>query len=106
MSGVVWYNNLLKGVVNNNQYVGIGLEVGAGNMNIYNNTVMAQWPTAGYAFGGTAGGFMQDNYACIIAPSRARNAYFGDSNGKTTVTYRRNQNAGICPSGLLPCRSP
>ena len=24
-----WYNNLLKGVLNNNEYVGIGLEVGA-----------------------------------------------------------------------------
>jgi hypothetical protein len=100
MSGVVWYNNLLKGVVNNNQYVGIGLEAGAGNMDIYNNTVMAQWPTAGYAFGGTAGGFMHDNYGCIIAPSQARNTYFGDSNGKTTVIYQRNRNAGICPSGL------
>jgi hypothetical protein len=40
MSGVVWYNNLLKGVVNNSQSVGIGLEVGAENMNIYNNTIM------------------------------------------------------------------
>ncbi len=100
MSGVAWYNNLLKGVVNNNQYVGIGLEVGAENMNVYHNTVMAQWPTAGYGFGGTAGGFMQDNYGCILAPSHAGNTYFGDANGKTTVTYRRNRNAGICPPGL------
>jgi hypothetical protein len=101
MSGVVWYNNLLKGVVNNNQYAGVGLEVGAENMNIYHNTVMAQWPTAGYGFGGTAGGFMQDNYGCVLAPSRAGNTYFGDANGKTTVTYRRNRNAGICPPGLV-----
>jgi len=62
--------------------------------------VMAQWPTAGYGFGGTAGGFMQDNYGCILAPSYAGNTYFGDANGKTTVTYRRNRNAGICPPGL------
>ncbi len=100
MSGVVWYNNLLKGWSTINQYAGIGLEVGAENMNIYHNTVMSQWPTAGYGFVGTAGGYMQDNYACIITPSRAKNAYFGDSNGKTTVTYRGNQNAGICPRGL------
>jgi hypothetical protein len=100
MSGVVWYNNLLKGVANSEQYPGIGLEVGAQNMNIYHNTIMAQWPTAGYGFVGTSGGFMQDNYGCMIAPSRAKNTYFGDSNGKTTVTYLRNRNAGICPAGL------
>jgi hypothetical protein len=29
-------------------------------MQIYNNTVMSQWPTAGYSFGGTVGGSMQD----------------------------------------------
>ena len=101
MSGVVWYNNLLKGVVNNGQYVGIGLEVGAENMNIYNNTIMSQWPTAGYAFSDTVGGYMQDNYACIITPSWAKNAYFADFNGKTTTTYRRNRTAGSCPPGLL-----
>jgi hypothetical protein len=38
MSGVIWYNNLLKGLINNNEYVGIGTEVGACDMNIYNNT--------------------------------------------------------------------
>jgi hypothetical protein len=100
MGGVAWYNNLLKGVANNSQYVGIGIEVGAENMNIYHNTIMSQWPTAGYGFSGTAGGYMQDNYACLITPSWAKNAYFGDSNGKTTVTYRRNQTAGSCPPGL------
>ena len=100
MSGVVWYNNLLKGVVNNNQYVGIGIEVGAQNMNIYNNTIMSQWPTAGYAFVGTKGGYMKDNYACIITPSWAKNAYFGDSNGPSTTTYRNNKVAGPCPRGL------
>ena len=100
MSGVVWYNNLLKGVLNNNEYVGIGLEVGAEDMKIYNNTIMSQWPTAGYAFGGTVGGTMEDNYACLITPSRARSAYFGDSNGKSTTTYRRNRTDGSCPAGL------
>ena len=100
MSGVVWYNNLLKGVLNNEQNVGIGIEVGAQDMKIYNNTIMAQWPCAGYAFSGTVGGYMQDNYACLITPSRARNTYFADSNGKTTTTYQRNRNAGSCPSGL------
>ncbi len=100
MSGVLWYNNLLKGVANNEQYPGIGLEVGARDMKIYNNTIMGQWPTAAYGFVGTAGGFMEDNYGCIITPSRASNTYMGDSNGKTTVTYRRNRNAGFCPKGL------
>jgi hypothetical protein len=100
MSGVVWYNNLLKGVVNSNENVGIGIEVGARDMKIYNNAVMSQWPTAGYAFGGTEGGSMQDNYACLISPSRAKTAYFGDSNGKTSSTYLRNQIGGNCPQGL------
>jgi hypothetical protein len=61
---------------------------------------MSQWPTAGYAFVGTVGGNMQDNYACIITPSWAKNAYFGDSNGKSTTTYLRNQVTGPCPRGL------
>ncbi len=100
MSGVVWYNNLFKGVVNNNENVGIGIEVGAQNMQIYNNTIMSQWPTAGYAFGGTEGGSMHDNYACLITPSRARNAYFGDLNGKSTTAYPGNRTAGNCPAGL------
>ena len=100
MSGVVWYNNLLKGVVNDNENVGIGLEVGAMDMKIYNNTVMAQWRTAGYAFGGTVGGYMQDNYACLIMPSRAKNAYFGNLNGTSTTAYLRNRTAGSCPAGL------
>jgi hypothetical protein len=47
-----------------------------------------------------ADGFMQDNYGCILAPSHAGKTYFGDANGKTTVTYRRNRNVGICPPGL------
>ena len=100
MSGVVWYNNLLKGVFNNNEYVGIGIEVGARDMKIYNNTVMSQWPTAGYAFGGTVGGSMQDNYACLMTPSRAQTAYFGDSNGKSTTAYLRNRIDGNCAQGL------
>jgi hypothetical protein len=37
MNNVDWYNNLLKGVVNNNEYVGIGFEVGAGDMKVHNN---------------------------------------------------------------------
>jgi hypothetical protein len=100
MSGVVWYNNLLKGVINNNQNVGIGIEVGARDMKIYNNTVMSQWPTAGYAFGGTEGGSMRDNYACLITPSQAKSAYFGDSNGKTSTAYVRNRIDGNCARGL------
>jgi Pectate lyase superfamily protein len=100
MSGVVWYNNLLKGVVNDNEYVGIGIEVGARDMKIYNNTIMAQWPLAGYSFGGTEGGYMQDNFACLTTPSRAKTPYFGDSNGKTTTTYLRNRVSGACPPGL------
>ena len=100
MRGVVWYNNLLKGVANSNQNVGIGIEVGARDMKVYNNTVMSQWPTAGYAFGGTEGGSMQDNYACLISPSRAKSAYFGDSNGKTSTAYLRNQIGGNCAPGL------
>ncbi len=100
MSGVVWYNNLIKGVQIKDKYVGIGLEVGAENMNIYNNTIMSQWETAGYGFVGASGGEMQDNYGCIITPSFAKNAYFGDSNGKTTVSYRSNRVAGPCPAGL------
>jgi hypothetical protein len=100
MSRVAWYNNLLKGVVNDNEYVGIGIEVGARDMQIYNNTVMSQWPTAGYAFGGTVGGSMQDNYACIVIPSRAKTAYIGDSNGKTTTSYLRNRIDGNCLPGL------
>jgi hypothetical protein len=100
MKDVLWYNNLLKGVVNNNQFVGIGIEVGARDMKIYDNTIMAQWPTAGYAFGGTEGGSMHDNYACLIMPSQAKNAYFGDSNGKTSTSYLNNRVAGACPPGL------
>ena len=88
-------------MVNNNAPTsGIGLEVGAENMNIYHNTVMSQWPTAGYGFIGTVGGYMQDNYACMIPPTGGKKAYFGDSNGPTTVTYRGNQTAGYCPRGL------
>jgi hypothetical protein len=102
MSGVIWYNNLLKGVVNNNEYVGIGIEVGARDMQIYNNTVMSQWPTSGYSFGGVVAGSMQDNYACLITPSRAKSAYFGDSNGKTTTAYLRNRIGGNCAPGLQP----
>lgn len=100
MSGVVWYNNLFKGVVNNNEHVGIGIEVGARDMKIYNNTIMSQWILAGYSFGGTEGGYMQDNYACLITPSWAKNAFFQDSNGKTTTLYLRNRTAGACPPGL------
>jgi len=101
MSGVVWYNNILKGVKNTQQYTGIGIEVGAENMNIYNNTVMGQWGNAGYGFVGTAGGYIQDNYGCmIITPSGPSNTAFADANGRTTVTYRRNRNAGSCPPGL------
>ena len=100
MSGVIWHNNLLKGVLNNNEHVGIGIEVSARDMKIYNNTVMSQWPTAGYAFGGTVGGSMQDNYACLMTPSRAKTAYFGDSNGQSTTGYLRNRIDGNCAQAL------
>jgi hypothetical protein len=99
MSGVIWDNNLLKRVVNKNEYVGIGIEFGARDMQIYNNTIMSQWPTAGYAFG-AVGGSMADNYACLITPSRAKSAYFGDSNGKSTTTYLRDRISGSCPDSL------
>ena len=100
MSGVIWYNNLLKGVANRNENVGIGIEVGARDMKIYNNTVMSQWILAGYAFRGTEGGFIQDNYACLIAPSLAKTTYFADSNGKTTTAYLRNRIDANCPQDL------
>jgi hypothetical protein len=99
---VGWYNNLIKGVVNNNENVGIGMEVGADGMNIYNNTVMGQWPCAGCVFSGTRGGYMQNNYACIILPSYARTAYFSEEHGAntTTVMFRGNITPGACPAGL------
>jgi hypothetical protein len=80
MRGAVWYNNLLKGVVNNNQYVGTGIAMIARDMKIYNDTVMFHWPTAGYAFGGTEGDSMQDKCACLMTPSQVERAYYGDSN--------------------------
>ena len=43
---------------------------------------------------------MQDNYACLITPSRAQTAYFGDSNGKSTTAYLRNRVDGDCVQGL------
>jgi hypothetical protein len=69
-------------------------------MQIYNNTVISQWPTAGYAFGGTVGGSMQDSYACLMNPSRAKSAYFGDSYGRTTTSYLRNRIDRNCAEGL------
>ncbi len=102
MSGVAWYDNLFKGVVDDAQSVGIGMEAGAADMNIYNNTVMSQWPCAGCGFGGTAGGFIQNNYGCLMTPSAATNAFFGDEgNGATTVSYTGNITAGSCPAGSL-----
>jgi hypothetical protein len=68
MNNVGWYNNLLKGVVNNNEYVGIGFEVGARDMKVHNNTVMSQWPTAGYAFADTVGGSMVDIAGSYVGP--------------------------------------
>jgi hypothetical protein len=102
MGRMVWYGNLFKGVVDNNENVGIGMEVGGERMNIYNNTVMGQWPCAGCAFGGTKGGYMQNNYACIITPSRYTTASFAEEHGanSTTVTFRGNKTPGTCPAGL------
>jgi len=100
MSGVNWYNNLFKGVVDNTQSVGIGMEAGAENMNVYNNTVMSQWPCAGCGFGGTSGGYIQNDYGCLMTPSQATNSSFADEgNGATTITYKGNIAAGSCPAG-------
>jgi hypothetical protein len=101
ITGCSWKSIPGLAAATNGQYVGIGLEVRAENMNIYNNTIMSQWPTAGYAFSDTVGGYMQDNYACILTPSWAKNAYFADFNGKTKTTNRHNRTAGSCPPGLL-----
>jgi hypothetical protein len=43
---------------------------------------------------------MQDNYACLMTPSRAKTAYFGDSNGNSTTAYLRNRIDGNCAQGL------
>jgi hypothetical protein len=43
---------------------------------------------------------MRDNYACLITPSQAKSAYFGDSNGKTSTAYVRNRIGGNCAPGL------
>jgi hypothetical protein len=99
MSGVTWYNNLFKGVVDDAQNVGIGMEIGAENMNVYNNTVMTQWPCAGCGFGGSTGGTMQNNYACLMLPSDSTTPSFGNENGATTITYQGNITVGSCPSG-------
>jgi hypothetical protein len=105
-SSVAWYNNLFKGVVVNEENTGIGMEIGAENMNVYNNTFMTQWPCAGCAFGGSQGGYMQNNYACIIMPSRYPGAVFeeehkrDDGKRTTTVTFRQNITPGACPAGL------
>jgi hypothetical protein len=100
---VVWYNNLFKGVVVNEVNTGIGMEIGAENMNVYNNTFMTQWPCAGCAFGRSKGGYMQNNYACIITPSRYHASTFQEEHGPktTTVTFRGNVTPGACPAGLL-----
>jgi hypothetical protein len=102
MGRVAWDNNLLKAVVKKTEHVGIGFEVGARDMKISNNTVMSQWPIAGYGFGGTVGGSLQENYACLITPSRAKTAYFGGSNGKGTTAYLRNRIGGNCAPDLRP----
>ncbi len=39
---------------------------------------------------------MQDNYTCLITPSRAKTVYFGDSNGKSITAYLRNRIGGNC----------
>ena len=102
VSGMVWYNNLMKGTSVTGEYTGIGMEAGGVNMNIYNNTIMSQWYWAGCAFGRSAGGYMQNNYACITLPSHYNNAAFIEEHGPhtTTVTIRGNTTAGPCPAGL------
>lgn len=100
-TGVVVYNNLLQGVdIPGGTNVGIGIEAGSPGMNVYNNTIMSQWPGAALGFGGTSGGYIQDNYGCIMTPSQYSNVSFGDEgNGGTTITYRGNIAAGACPAG-------
>ena len=99
MSGVNWYNNLLKGVVNNNANVGIGMEVGAREHEHLqqhgHGPVAVRW----LRFGGHRGGYMQNNYGCIITPSHpgtltspTRTARPGHLPGQ--------HNAGTCPSGF------
>ena len=101
MSGVNWYNNVLKGqALNVSTGVGIGIEAGAQNMNVYNNAVMGQWAEAGAGYGGTSGGFMQNNYACLDQPAVATAPTFADEgNGATTITYQGNVLVGSCASG-------
>jgi hypothetical protein len=105
MGTVTWYNNLFKGVVHNQEYSGIGMEIGADNMNVYNNTLLTQWPCAGCAFSGSSGS-MQNNYACIIRPHPHSSAYFGeehprqDGKRSTTVTFKGNVTPGACGAGL------
>jgi hypothetical protein len=102
VSGMVWYNNLLKGTSFPWENTGIGMEAGGENMNIHNNTIMSQWYCAGCAFGRSTGGYMQNNYACITVPSHYNNAAFMEEHGPntTTVTIRGNTAAGPCPVGL------
>ncbi len=101
MSGFNWYNNVIKGQqLNVSTGVGIGIEAGAQNMNVYNNTVMGQWPQAGAGYGGTSGGFMQNNYGCLNQPAIATTPTYADEgNGATTITYQGNVLVGSCPSG-------
>ena len=100
MSNVAWYNNLFKGVVDNAANVGIGIEVGAENMNIYNNTVMGQWPLSGVRRSkARAADTIQNNYGCLMTPSEYANGSFANENGSTTVTFRGNITPGACPAG-------
>jgi hypothetical protein len=101
MSGVNWYNNVIKGqALNVSTGVGIGIEAGAQNMDIYNNTVMGQWPQAGAGYGGTSGGYIQNNYGCLDQPAVATTPTFADEgNGATTITYQGNVLVGSCAAG-------
>ncbi len=100
-TGVVVYNNLLQGVdIPGGTDVGIGIEAGSPGMDVYNNTIMSQWPGAALGFGGTTGGYIQNNYGCIMTPSLYSNVSFADEgNGSTTITYQGNIEAGACPAG-------
>jgi hypothetical protein len=101
MSGVNWYDNVIKGQsLDVSTGVGIGIEAGAENMDIYNNAVMGQWPQAGAGYSGTSGGSMQNNYGCLDQPAVASAPTFADEvSGSTTITYQGNVLVGSCAAG-------
>jgi hypothetical protein len=99
---IAWYDNLLVGVSNDAQYTGMGMEIGAENMQVYNNTLLSQWPCAACAFGGSNGGFIRNNYACMLTPTRYPRAAFAEEHGhnSTSVVFENNNTPDACPKDL------